>query len=134
MAAFRRLWLLPLALLLAQTSPAARVETSIGERGKAALSGFLTTAVRNGDVPGVVALVVDGGRVVYEGAAGQMDVAHSVDMRTDSIFRIASMTKPVTTVAALILIEAGKLQLDDPVSKYLSGFDRPVVLSKYNAA
>jgi methyl acetate hydrolase len=134
MTRFRRLWFLPLALLLAQTAPAARVETSIGEQGKAALSGFLSTAVRNGDVPGVVALVVDGDRVIYEGAAGQMDVAHRVDMRTDSIFRIASMTKPVTTVAALMLVEAGKLQLDDPVSKYLPGFDRPVVLSKYSAA
>ena len=82
----------------------------------------------------MVALVVDGGRVVYEGAAGQMDVAHSVDMRTDSIFRIASMTKPVTTVAALMLVEAGQLQLDDPVSKYLSGFDRPAVLTKYSSA
>jgi len=132
MALFRRLWFVPLVLLLAETAPAARVQTSIREPGKAALSGFLSAAVRNGDAPGVVALVVDGGRVIYEGAAGQMDVAHGVDMRTDSIFRIASMTKPVTTVAALMLVEAGRLQLDDPVSKYLSGFDRPVVLTKYS--
>jgi CubicO group peptidase (beta-lactamase class C family) len=53
-------------------------------------------------------------------------------MPANAIFYIASMTKPVTSVANMILFEEGKLKLDDPVSKYLPGFDNPQVLTKFN--
>ena len=53
-------------------------------------------------------------------------------MPANAIFYIASMTKPVTSVAIMILFEEGKLKLDDPVSKYLPGFDNPQVLTKFN--
>ena len=98
----------------------------------AALLRPLAAAVERGDVPGVVATVVDRNRVLYEGAFGKLDVAHDVNMRTDAIFRIASMTKPVTSVAALMLVEEGKLGLDDPVSKYLPGFDNLQVIASFN--
>ena len=98
------------------------------------LSGQLAAAVARGDTPGVVALVVDRDRVLFEGAAGKLDVGRNVPMPVDAIFNIASMTKPVTSVAIMMLLEEGKLQLDDPVSKYLSGFDNLKVITKFNEA
>jgi CubicO group peptidase (beta-lactamase class C family) len=100
----------------------------------AALSQLLVDAVRRGDAPGVVGLVVDRNGVLFEGAAGELDVAQQTPMHTDAIFNIASMTKPVTSVAIMMLVEQGKLALDDPVSKYLPGFDRLEVITAFNAA
>ena len=72
---------------------------------------------------GAVSLVVaDGGRVVQSGVYGYRDLGRTSPMREDSIFRLYSMTKTVTTVAVLMLMEEGKLSLDDPVARYLPGF------------
>jgi CubicO group peptidase (beta-lactamase class C family) len=73
-------------------------------------------------ISGAVTLVARGGRVVHFEAHGMMDVESKTPMRTDSIFRMASSTKPVTGVAILMLIEEGKIALTDPVSKYLPEF------------
>ncbi len=73
-------------------------------------------------ISGAVTLVARGGRVVHYEAHGVMDVESKTPMRTDSIFRMASSTKPVTGVAILMLIEEGKVALTDPVSKYLPEF------------
>jgi CubicO group peptidase (beta-lactamase class C family) len=100
--------------------------------GKAALSSQLSNAVIRGDTPGVVALVVGRDNVLYEGAAGKLDVAHGIGMPVNAIFSIASMTKPVTSVAVMMLFEEGKLKLDDSVSKYLPGFDNLQVIMKFN--
>jgi methyl acetate hydrolase len=99
-----------------------------------ALSQVLSRAVDRHDTPGVVGLVVDRNGVVFEGAAGNADVARNVTLFPDAIFFIASMTKPVTSVAVMMLVEQGKLSLDDPVSKYLPGFDKLQVLTKFNEA
>ena len=99
---------------------------------KSALSRQLSSAVGRGDTPGVVALVVGRDGVLYLGAAGKLDVARDVAMPVDAIFAIASMTKPVTSVAIMMLCEEGKLKLDDPVSKYLAGFDNLRVITKFN--
>src|SRR2546426_5071396 len=101
-------------LLLAHVYAAAPARSSISAAGRAALSQHLSAAVQRGDVPGVVALVVDRERVLYQGAAGKLDVARGVDMPADALFRMASMTKPVTSVAAMMLVEAGRLGLGDP--------------------
>lgn len=131
----RRWLILTSAMLgLAYVHAAASAQSSMSAAGKTALSEFLSAAVQRGDVPGVVTLVVDREGVIYEGAAGKLDVAHHADMRADAVFRIASMTKPVTSVAAMMLVEAGKLGLDEPVSKYVAGFERPQVLTRFNAA
>lgn len=104
----------------------------LSDAGKAALSRQLSGAVNRGDTPGVVALIVDRDRVLYEDAAGKLDVAQDIPMPVNAIFAIASMTKPVTSVAIILLYEEGKLKLDDPVSKYLPGFDRLQVITKFN--
>jgi methyl acetate hydrolase len=101
---------------------------------RAAISQLLDDAAKRGDIPGVVGLVVDRRGVLYEGASGWLNVGHNLPLSTDAIFNIASMTKPVTSVAIMMLIEQGKLSLDDPVSKYLAGFDNPQVITKFNDA
>jgi len=121
-------------LLLAHVYAAAPARSSISAAGRAALSQYLSAAVQRGDVPGVVALVVDRERVVYQGAAGKLDAARGVDMPADALFRMASMTKPVTSVAAMMLVDADRLGLDDPVSKYVPGFEGRPVIARFNAA
>jgi len=89
-------------------------------RGQAApIDKVLANAVMRGDVPGVVAMATDRRGILYQGAFGVADVANPRLLTVDAIFRIASMTKPVTSVAAMQLVEQGRLRLDDPVTKYL---------------
>ncbi|WP_082650081.1 serine hydrolase domain-containing protein [Bradyrhizobium lablabi] len=87
--------------------------------GSAALDASLRGAVERKDVPGVVALVTDRERVLYRSAFGVADVATGRPLAAEAIFRIASMTKPVTSVALMQLVEQGRLGLDDPAEKYL---------------
>lgn len=71
---------------------------------------------------GAVTLVARRGRVVHLGATGKADIAGGRDMSKDTVFAIASMTKPITAAAVMILVDEGKVQLDDPVSKYIAAF------------
>jgi methyl acetate hydrolase len=107
---------------------------SMSENGRARLSGFLKAAVENGRVPGIVALVTGPDREVYVEAVGRSNLAADRPLRADAIFRIASMTKPITSVAAMMLYEAGKLSLDEPVATYLPDYQQPPVLVSYDAA
>jgi CubicO group peptidase (beta-lactamase class C family) len=75
--------------------------------------------VKKKEFAGAVMVVARDGKVVDWKAVGLADVAKGTPMKTDTIFRIYSMTKPITTVAAMMLWEEGKLQLDEPVSKYI---------------
>ena len=100
----------------------------------AAIDDALRTAVGRGDVPGVVALVTDRNGVVYRGAFGVTDVESKRPMAVDSMFRIASMTKAVTSTALMQLIEQGKLGLDDPVDKYLPEMAKLPVFESFDAA
>jgi len=112
----------------AATDPPASLEPETA----ASLAGALAGAVERGDTPGVVGLVVNRDGVLFEGAAGQLDVANGVAMPVDAIFNIASMTKPVTSAAVMILFERGSLDLDDPVSAFLPGFDALEVISSFD--
>lgn len=86
------------------------------------LDGFLEHATDAQGYLGAVSLVWKDGAIVQSQAYGYRDLARTSPMRKDSIFRIYSMTKTVTTVAALMLAEEGKLDLDDPVEKHLPEF------------
>ena len=103
-------------------------------QGSRELSKFLAEAVNRGDVPGVVVLVTALDRVLYHEAFGKMNVGAGVDMRKDAIFRIASMTKAITSAAVMMLAEEGKLRLDDDVAKYLPAFKGPQVISRLDLA
>jgi CubicO group peptidase (beta-lactamase class C family) len=78
-------------------------------------------------VPGVVTLVARQGHVVYLDAVGFRDVEAKASMKTDTIFRIASMTKPITSVALMMLYEEGHFLLSDPISKWIPEFSDPKV-------
>jgi CubicO group peptidase (beta-lactamase class C family) len=79
-------------------------------------------------IPGVVTLVAREGRIVYHKAFGMADIEAERPMTTDNLFRIASMSKPITATAVMILYEQGKFLLNDPVSKYIPEFANPQVL------
>jgi CubicO group peptidase (beta-lactamase class C family) len=77
---------------------------------------------------GAVALVAREGKVAYLKSVGMQDKEKGVEMKPDAIFRIASMSKPITSVAVMMLYEEGRFRLSDPVSKYLPEFKAPKVL------
>jgi CubicO group peptidase (beta-lactamase class C family) len=94
------------------------------KRLSAAMRGYID----RGEVPGTVTLVARRGKIVQLEAQGFADIESQKPMRTDSIFRIASMTKPITSVAVMMLMEEGKFLLTDPVSKFIPEFKNPKVL------
>ncbi len=118
-------------LVLAQDLPAAKPE-SVGLSTER-LERIATTVQRDIDdkrIAGAVTLVVRRGHVAWFKAQGMMDRDAGKPMPTDALFRICSMTKPITSVAVMMLYEEGKFLLDDPVSKYLPEFKNPKVLVK----
>jgi CubicO group peptidase (beta-lactamase class C family) len=83
------------------------------------VGALLRADVERGRIPGAVVVVARRGRVAYSQAVGFRDKAAATPMTTDSIFRIASMTKPLASVAAMMLYEEGRLLVSDPVGKYI---------------
>ncbi len=83
---------------------------------------------------GAVGLVIRNGKIVYYNSFGNKDTDAKIPMLKDDIFRIASQTKAITSVAAMMLYEEGKFLLDDPVSKYIPSFTHETVLDKFNTA
>jgi methyl acetate hydrolase len=94
----------------------------------------LTDAVAAGEVPGVAAAAASDHGVIYEAAFGHRDIAAGPAMTLNTVFRIASMTKAITSVAAMQLVEAGKLTLDDPVPAIDPALSSPQVLDGFSAA
>src|SRR5437868_1886332 len=86
---------------------------TLSQKGVAEIDAIFQRAVQQGTVPGVVAIVASKDQVLYHNVFGLQDVANKKPMQKESIFRIASMTKPVTSTAIMMLIEQGKLKLDD---------------------
>jgi CubicO group peptidase (beta-lactamase class C family) len=125
----RLAFLLPF-VVVAVTSAA----PSLPQQGAAALSTFLKNVTDRGDVPGVVAVVVGKDGVLYHEAFGKSRTTSNTPMARDTIFNMASMTKPVTSVAIMMLVDEGKLTLDDDVAKYLPKYKNPLVISKFNEA
>jgi len=118
----------------AVAAPAPSGLPALTPNGTSEINAILQRAVQQGVVPGVVVMVANKDRVLYEGAFGLMDIGKQKPMQKDTIFRIASMTKPVTSVAVMMLQEQGKLSVEDPVSKYLPAFKDREVLANFNPA
>jgi CubicO group peptidase (beta-lactamase class C family) len=125
------MWSIPIALCLLGAAFADELTTS----GDARILGFSAAHLAriapwyqarfdsfspsDGVVPGAVVAIAKGGKLAYLQAIGFQDRAKTIPMKTNSIFWIASMSKPVTSVATMILVDDGKLNLDAPVSRYL---------------
>lgn len=90
--------------------------------------------IKDGRLNGAVALIARNGKIIYNKAFGYDDPAKTKAIQTSSIYRIASQTKAITSVAAMMLFEEGKFLLDDPISKYIPEFTKPTVLDKFNEA
>jgi CubicO group peptidase (beta-lactamase class C family) len=126
----RLFWLLPLFAVALVTAAA----PTLPREGSAVLSTFLKAATDRGDVPGVAVAVVNKDGLLYNEAFGQSSTLTKRAMTKDTIFNMASMTKPVTSVAIMILVDEGKLKVDDEVAMYLPKWKDPLVISKYNEA
>jgi len=106
----------------------------ISKERVAKLDAMLDEAIQKEQVPGLVAMVVKNGQVVYHAAKGFADVESAQKMEKNSIFRIASQSKAITSTAVMMLWEEGKFRLDDPISKYIPEFKNPQVLNNFRFA
>ncbi len=98
------------------------------------IDSYITTMIDAGKIPGAAVLIARNGKIVYHKAIGYQDKEQGTTLDTNDIFRIASMTKPVVSAAIMQLYENGKLNLTDPVSKYIPSFSQPQILETFNAA
>lgn len=126
----RRITILVLALalsvapvLVAQGLPAGHpAQLEFSPQRLARIDTLIQSYVDEGRSPGVVAMILRRGTVAWSGAFGMADRESKQPMTADALFRIASQTKAVTSVAAMILVEEGRLRLGDPVSRFIPSF------------
>ena len=134
----RREFLRTTAALTATASFGAVAVRAAAQGGPAQSRSQIDAVLRRGvegkEVPGVVAMAANDKGVIYEGAFGTRDLAKGPDMTLDTIFRLASMTKAVTSVAAMQLVEQGKLQLEQPIGNVLPELAAPQVLDGFDDA
>lgn len=90
---------------------------------------YITSAIAQNEVPNAAILVARSGKIVYQTLVGQRDIEAGEPLQPDTIYRIASMSKPITAVAAMMLLEEGKVQLEDPIAKFIPEFADPQVFS-----
>src|SRR5712691_132791 len=123
----------PLAILLFVCTARSAGLPALDVNGAAAIDRMFQAAVDKREIPGVVAALVNKDQILYLEAFGKQDVANGVPMSRDTVFRIASMTKPVTSVGIMMLYEQGKLRLDDPAGNYLPAYRGRDVIATFNA-
>ncbi len=117
------------AVLVAAAVGAGTIETgraaepaALSAAGLARITEFFDNEIATGRLPGAVVLIQQHGKPVYLKCFGVRDVATKLPMTPDTLFALHSMTKPITSLAAMMLIDAGKLALTDPASKFIPGF------------
>ena len=96
------------------------------------IDSYLNKAIKENRIPGAVALIRRNNKIIYNKAFGYSDVENKIKYSTDDIFRIASMTKAVTSLAVLMLWEEGGFNLDDPIEKYIPEFKNLKILTDFN--
>ncbi|MET0464216.1 MAG: serine hydrolase domain-containing protein [Chitinophagaceae bacterium] len=126
--------LLVTAASFAQLKEAAPETAGASSERLKRIDQLFKTYIDNKWISGGTAIIVKDGKIIYYKAAGVSNLDTKSPMRKDAIFRIASQTKAITTVAIMMLYEEGKLLLDDPVETYIPTFAKPQVIDKFNAA
>jgi CubicO group peptidase (beta-lactamase class C family) len=106
---------------LLATKPA---EAGFTSSGLARIDAYLKNEIAENKIPGAIMMIQRNGQTAYFSSFGVRDPSTKQPMSPNTIFRIYSMSKPITTVAAMMLVEEGKLQLDDPLSKYIPAFGK----------
>ena len=97
-------------------------EAGFTSAGLARIDAYIKNEIAGNKIPGAIMMVHRNGKTAYFSSFGVRDPGTKAPMTSDTLFRIYSMSKPITTVAAMMLVEEGKLQLDDPLSKYIPSF------------
>src|SRR5262245_232704 len=105
--------------LAAETPRAKPEDVGISSPRLQRINELMQRQIDAGNVSGAVTLVARNGRVAHLAAQGLMDIETRKPMTTDALFRIMSMTKPVVGVAVLMLVDEGKVRLNDPISKFI---------------
>jgi CubicO group peptidase (beta-lactamase class C family) len=122
------LWLALLSLAQAQGLPMGKAdELGFAPDRLARITEMLKANIDRHDIPGAVLLIARHGKVAYFESMGALDPQGKAPMTKDAIFRIYSMSKPITTVAAMMLFEEGRITLDEPVGKYIPSLAKPEV-------
>jgi len=107
----------------AQALPVAKPEeVGLSPTGLAKISDWIRAEVAAKKIPGATIMVVRGGKLAFADTVGLRDPASGAPLKADDIFRIYSMTKPIVSIAAMMLVEEGKLNLDAPVASYIPAF------------
>jgi CubicO group peptidase (beta-lactamase class C family) len=119
-----------MALALAATAPAVRASKSASNH----IDDTLRVGMERRKIPAITAMVATPDKITYQGAFGTRDADSGVKITMDSIFAIASMTKAITSTAALQLVDQGKLKLDEPVAKHIPEFAKLQVLDGYDSS
>ncbi len=117
-------WLATILILLHST---ALVGQNISRKALEEVRAKVHTQIENGNVAGAAHIVVHQGQVVYFEVAGVSDIEDKTPLEPNTIMRVYSMSKPITSVAAMTLYEQGKFQLDDPVAKFIAAFSKTTV-------
>lgn len=97
-------------------------ETGFSSAGLARIDAYLKNEIAENRIPGAIMMIQRNGKTAYFNSFGVRDPSTKEPMTPDTIFRIYSMSKPITTVAAMMLVEEGKLALNEPLSKYIPAF------------
>jgi CubicO group peptidase (beta-lactamase class C family) len=125
------LTVLAASMCLAQQLPTASPESvGLSSERLQRIASAVDESIKGQQIAGAVTMVVRHGKVVWLKSQGMLDREAGKAMPADAMFRICSMTKPITSVAVMMLYEEGKFELEDPISKYLPEFKNPKVLVK----
>ena len=100
----------------------------------ARIDSWVQRLIAEGKIPGAVVMLTHDGRTVYHKAFGNRDLGTRVAQQPNDIFRVASQTKAITSLAVMMLWEEGRFRLDDPIGNYIPAFKEQTVLTKFNAA
>ena len=110
------------AVFAQSLQPAKPEDVGMSSQRLAKIAEVFNQEIKDGKIPGAVIMIARKGKVAYHEALGAQDKSAEKAMAKDSIFRAYSMTKPLASVGAMILVEDGKMQLTDPVAKFLPEF------------
>ena len=105
---------------------------SLSQSGAEEIARFLSEAIQQGEIPAVEAIVVNKDTVLYHEVFGKRNAGRNLELQKGDLFDVASMTKPVTAAAVMMLYDEGKLDLDEPVSRYLPASEDLEVMTSFN--
>lgn len=114
--------------------PASPESVNVSSDRLARIDKMIQQGIDSGWIAGATGFIARDGKVIYDKSFGFSDIEKKTVLKNDDIFRIASQTKAITSIAAMMLFEEGKFLLDDPITKYIPEFSNPQVIDKFNPA